>query len=116
MDEKYGGIVYFKDSENKPVEAYEHDMKLWWPHNEGIVASLLLFKITGKQKYADWFEKLTKYSFEHFSDREFGEWYGYLRRDGQLTEPPCKGCTYKGPFHVLRCLASVIQIFDGKDF
>ena len=36
---------YFKDAENKPVEAYEHDMKLWWPHNEGIVASLLLFKI-----------------------------------------------------------------------
>ena len=115
-DSKYGGIVYFKDAEDKPVEAYEHDMKLWWPHNEGIVASLLLFKITGKQKYADWFEKLTKYSFEHFSDREFGEWYGYLRRDGQPTEPPCKGCTYKGPFHVLRCLASVIQIFDGKDF
>ena len=115
-DEKYGGIVYFKDAGDKPVEAYEHDMKLWWPHNEGIVASLLLFKVTGKQQYADWFEKLTKYSFEHFSDREFGEWYGYLRRDGQPTEPPCKGCTYKGPFHVLRCLASVIRIFDDKDF
>ena len=115
-DKKYEGIVYFKDAENKPVEAYEHDMKLWWPHNEGIVAALYFYKITGKQIYAEWFEKLTKYSFEHFSDREFGEWYGYLRRDGLPTEPPCKGCTYKGPFHVLRCLASVIRIFDGKDF
>ena len=115
-DNKYQGIVYFKDAENKPVEAYEHDMKLWWPHNEGIVASLLLFKITNKQKYADWFEKLTEYSFKYFSDRKYGEWFGYLRRDGNPTEPPCKGCTYKGPFHVLRCLASVIGIFDNIDF
>ena len=115
-DKTYEGIVYFKDAENKPVEAYEHDMKLWWPHNEGIVAALYLYKITGKKIYEEWFEKLTKYSFEHFSDRKFGEWYGYLRRDGLPTEPPCKGCTYKGPFHVLRCLASVIRIFDGKDF
>lgn len=115
-DNKYQGIVYFKDAENKPVEAYEHDMKLWWPHNEGIVASLLLFKINNKQKYADWFEKLTEYSFKYFSDRKYGEWFGYLRRDGNPTEPPCKGCTYKGPFHVLRCLASVIGIFDNIDF
>ena len=27
-DEKYGGIIYFRDVEGKPVEAYEHDMKL----------------------------------------------------------------------------------------
>lgn len=111
-DTKYEGIVYFKDVENKPVEAYEHDMKLWWPHNEGINASLLLFKMTEKQIYADWFEKLTNYSFKHFSDRMYGEWYGYLRRDGKPTEPACKGCTYKGPFHVMRCLANVIGIFN----
>ena len=113
-DKKYGGIFYFKDVENKPVEAYEHDMKLWWPHNEGINASLLLFSLTGKQEYAEWFEKITKYAFKHFSDSKFGEWYGYLRRDGKVTEPPCKGCTFKGPFHVMRCLASVLKIFDGK--
>ena len=58
----------------------------------------------------------TKYSFEHFSDRKYGEWYGYLRRDGLPTMPPCKGCTYKGPFHVMRCLSSVLCIFDDKEF
>ena len=115
-DNEFGGIFYFKDSEGLPVESYEHDMKLWWPHNEGIVASLLLYKTTGKEIFKDWFVKLTDYAFKHFSDREYGEWYGYLRRDGKPTMPPCKGCTYKGPFHVMRCLSSVIQIFDGKDF
>ena len=114
-DEDCGGIFYLKDAENRPVEAYEHDMKLWWPHNEGMNASLYLFKLTGKEEYAFWFEKMTDYAFKHFSDRKFGEWYGYLRRDGVPTQPPCKGCTYKGPFHVMRCLATVLNIFNGKE-
>ena len=33
-DEEYGGLLYFIDCLGKPTEAYEHDMKLWWPHNE----------------------------------------------------------------------------------
>jgi len=111
-DEEYGGIRYFKDCLGKPVEAYEHDMKLWWPHNEATSASLLLYKLTKDEYYLDWFKKLTEYSFSHFSDHKYGEWYGYLRRDGKPTEPPCKGHTYKGPFHVMRCLNNVILMLQ----
>lgn len=113
-DEEYKGILYFKDCLGKPVEAYEHDMKLWWPHNEGINASLLLYKLTGKKVYEDWFKKITKYAFNHFSDHKYGEWYGYLRRDGKTTMPPCKGHTYKGPFHVMRCLNNAIGLLDKE--
>ena len=111
-DKEYGGIIYFKDVEGNPVEAYEHDMKLWWPHNEAIIASLYLYKITREEKYKEWFERITDYAFSHFSDREYGEWFGYLRRDGKPTEPPCKGHTYKGAFHVMRMLSKVLEIFD----
>ena len=113
-DNEFGGIIYFKDIEGKPVEAYEHDMKLWWPHNEAMIASLLLYREFGDAKYKEWFERVSDYAFEHFSDPEFGEWFGYLRRDGKPTEPPCKGHTYKGAFHVMRMLAKVLNIFDGK--
>ncbi len=109
-DEIYGGILYFKDLEGHPVEAYEHDMKLWWPHNEAIIASLKLYKQTGNEKYFSVFERVVDYAFNRFSDFKYGEWYGYLRRDGLPTEPPCKGHTYKGPFHVLRMLTIVIEI------
>ncbi|MBO5665827.1 MAG: AGE family epimerase/isomerase, partial [Firmicutes bacterium] len=30
-DQEYGGLLYFIDCLGKPPEAYEHDMKLWWP-------------------------------------------------------------------------------------
>lgn len=114
-DKEYGGILYFKDVLGMPVEAYEHDMKLWWPHNEAVIASYMLYKDTGEEKYKEIFNKVCDYAFEHFSDKEYGEWFGYLRRDGKPTEPPCKGHTYKGPFHVMRMLAKCICLMQNNE-
>ena len=52
-DQEYGGLLYFIDCLGKPPEAYEHDMKLWWPHNEILIASLMLYRDTGEEKYLD---------------------------------------------------------------
>lgn len=109
-DKEYGGLLYFIDCLGRPPEAYEHDMKLWWPHNEILIASLMLYRDTGDEKYLDWFEKTLDYCKEHFADPEYGEWYGYLRRDGKPTEPPCKGSTFKGPFHLPRMLCMCDQM------
>lgn len=106
-DREYGGLLYFVDCLGKPPEAYEHDMKLWWPHDEILIASLMLYKDTGKEEYLNWFFKTLDYCREHFSDPEFGEWYGYLRRDGLPTMPSTKGSTFKGPFHLPRMLINV---------
>ena len=103
-DKEYGGLLYFVDCLGKPPEAYEHDMKLWWPHNEIMISSLMLYRDTGDEKYFDWFEKTVAYCKEHFADPEYGEWYGYLRRDGLPTQPSTKGSTFKGPFHLPRAL------------
>ena len=112
-DKEYGGLLYFVDCLGNPPEAYEHDMKLWWPHDEILIASLMLYRDTGKQEYLDWFYKTLEYSKAHFSDPEYGEWYGYLRRDGKPTEPACKGSTFKGPFHLPRMLILVDGMITG---
>ena len=109
-DKEYGGLLYFTDCLGKPPEAYEHDMKLWWPHNEIMIASMMLYRDTGDEKYLDWFYKTVDYCKTYFADPEYGEWYGYLRRDGKPTEPACKGCTFKGPFHVPRSLIMADQL------
>lgn len=109
-DREYGGLLYFTDCLGKPPEAYEHDMKLWWPHNEILISSVMLYRDTGEEKYLDWFYKTLDYCKAHFADPEYGEWYGYLRRDGKPTEPACKGCTFKGPFHVPRSLIMADQL------
>ena len=111
-DEEYGGLLYFTDCLGKPPEAYEHDMKLWWPHNEILISSMMLYRDTGDEKYLDWFYRCMDYCKEHFSDPLYGEWYGYLRRDGLPTMPSTKGSTFKGPFHMPRSMILVDKMID----
>lgn len=111
-DKQYGGLLYFIDCMGKPPEAYEHDMKLWWPHNEILIASMMFYRDTRDEYYLDRFNETAEYCKAHFADPGFGEWFGYLRRDGLPTEPPCKGSTFKGPFHVPRSLIIVDKLMD----
>jgi len=100
-DKEYGGILYFRDVYNKPVQEYWQDMKFWWPHNEVIIATLLAYLMTGNEKYAAWHKLVHDYSYKHFHDKEQGEWFGYLHRDGTIAQT-AKGNLFKGPFHLPR--------------
>lgn len=111
-DKEYGGLLYFRDCLGHPPEAYEHDMKLWWPHNEIVIASLMAYRDTKDEYFFECFRKAFDYCIEYFSDRKYGEWYGYLRRDGKPTEPACKGSTFKGPFHLPRMLIMADKMID----
>lgn len=102
-DEQFGGILYFRDVYGKPVQEYWQDMKFWWPHNEAVIATMLAFEMTGDAKYAQWHKLVHDWSFKHFADPEFGEWYGYLHRDG-TPSVRLKGNMWKGFFHHPRML------------
>ena len=106
-DKEYDGLLYFVDCLGNPPEAYEHDMKLWWPHNEIMIASMMLYRDTRDEQYLNWFKRCLAYCQKVFSDPAYGEWYGYLRRDGKPTMPSTKGSTFKGPFHLPRALIMV---------
>ena len=100
-DPEFSGILYFRDVYNKPVQEYWHDMKFWWPQNETIIATLLAYLVTGNPKYADWHRMVHKYAYEKFHDKQHGEWFGYLHRDGTVSQT-AKGNLFKGPFHLPR--------------
>jgi len=102
-DSEHGGIYYFLDSEGYSPVPLEWSMKLWWPHCEAMYAHLLNYKLFGLG--SDWqaFTQVTDFTFAHFPDNEYGEWYGYLDRQGNVTHR-FKGGPYKGCFHVPRAL------------
>ena len=100
-DPEYGGITYFRDVKNRPVQEYWHDMKFWWPHNEAIIATLLAYQLTGDEKYARWHRDVSDWAHAKFHDPEHGEWYGYLHRDGRISTTT-KGNLWKGFFHLPR--------------
>ncbi|WP_300603851.1 AGE family epimerase/isomerase [Niabella sp.] len=100
-DPEHGGILYFRDVYHKPVQEYWQDMKFWWPQNEAIIATLLAYLVTGNEKYADWHRQIHDYAYAHFHDRQNGEWFGYLHRNGSIAQT-AKGNLFKGPFHLPR--------------
>ncbi|QEL17955.1 N-acylglucosamine 2-epimerase [Limnoglobus roseus] len=112
-DDEFGGVFYFRDLRGLPVQDYWHDMKFWWPHCEVVIATLLAWTLTGDEKYARWHRQVHDWSFRHFPDPEFGEWYGYLHRDGRVSVP-LKGNLWKGPYHLPRMLWYCWKLLDAS--
>jgi len=103
-DEDFGGIFYYQDYLGYPTEKLESTMKLWWVHVESLLAMLLAYKLTGSKSHWEWFERISDYSFKHFSDKDNGgEWFGYLDRQGKSVFT-LKGGKWKGFFHLPRAL------------
>ena len=102
-DKEYGGIINFRDCRNLPPQDYSQDMKFWWPQTEAIIATLYAYQATKDEKYLEMHKQISEWTYAHFPDKEYGEWYGYLHRDGTVAQP-AKGNIFKGPFHVPRMM------------
>lgn len=102
-DAQYGGIFYFLDSQGHPPQQLEWDQKLWWVHMEALIALSRGYSLTGRGECLDWYRRLHSYTWDHFPDPQYGEWYGYLNRRGEVLLP-LKGGKWKGCFHVPRGL------------
>jgi hypothetical protein len=102
-DKEYGGIINFRDCKNLPPQDYSQDMKFWWPQTEAIIATLYAYQATGNEKYLEMHKQISDWTYAHFPDKEYGEWYGYLHRDGTVAQP-AKGNIFKGPFHIPRMM------------
>lgn len=102
-DTECGGIFYFLDARGRPPGQLEWDQKLWWVHIETLVALLKGYRLTGQAACWSWFQRVHEYAWKHFPDPQYGEWFGYLNRRGEVLLP-LKGGKWKGCFHVPRGL------------
>jgi N-acylglucosamine 2-epimerase len=111
-DKKYGGLFYFLDIKGHPTQQLEWDQKLWWVHIETLISLAKGYQLTGNRKCKEWFEKIHEYTWKHFKDPEYPEWFGYLNRQGEpLLE--IKGGKWKGCFHVPRGLYEIWKILEN---
>ena len=110
-DKEFGGIFYFMDRLGKPRHELEFDQKLWWVHLETLISLIKGYQLTGDQRCLDWFQRVHDYTWSHFRDTDYPEWYGYLNRQGEVLLP-LKGGKWKGCFHVPRGLLNVWKILE----
>ena len=110
-DSEFGGIYSFLDVEGRQPAQVEWDMKYWWPHCEALIATLMAYASTKDRHWERWFETIHDYTFSHFPDRVYGEWFGYLHRDGSIANT-VKGNHYKVFFHIPRSMLKIIQLLN----
>ena len=110
-DEQYGGIFYFLDAKSAPPLQLEWDQKLWWVHLETLVALAKAYLYTRRQDVWEAYQTVHTYTWDHFPDSEYGEWYGYLNRQGEILLP-LKGGKWKGCYHVPRALLECWKCFE----
>lgn len=110
-DQEYGGLFYFMDAEGRPPQQLEWDQKLWWVHVETLVALAMGYRLTQREACWEWYQKVHDYAWSRFADPEYGEWFGYLNRRGEVLLN-LKGGKWKGCFHVPRAMFLCWQQFE----
>ena len=68
-------------------------------------------EMCGDPVFLDWHERVRRYSYERFEDREHGEWRQRLDRTG---EPIAKvvALPVKDPFHLPRALIYCMDVLE----
>jgi N-acylglucosamine 2-epimerase len=107
----YGGLRYLANVDGTPTNPSSADHKLWWPHAEALYALLLGWAITGRDDLAAWYHRVHEYAFDRFPDRQYGEWYGYLNRDGSVIFT-AKANGAKGFFHLPRVFLRIAMLLE----
>ncbi|MCM1029128.1 MAG: AGE family epimerase/isomerase [Pseudoflavonifractor sp.] len=110
-DKEYGGVINFVDCKGFPSQDYSQDMKFWWPQTEAVIASLYAYLMTRDERYIEMHRMANDWAYTHLPDKEYGEWYGYLHRDGSVAQP-AKGNIFKGPFHIPRMMIKSAMLID----
>ncbi|KAB1253360.1 N-acylglucosamine 2-epimerase [Camelus dromedarius] len=111
-DPEHGGLFSFQDADGLCPTQLEWAMKLWWPHSEAMIAFLMGYSDGGDPTLLHVFYQVAEYTFRQFRDPEYGEWFGYLNREGKVALT-IKGGPFKGCFHVPRCLAMCEEMLSA---
>lgn len=75
------GFVYTVDWDGAPVVR----TRMHWVIAEAIAAAAVLHRLTGRQRYADWYFDWWQHAAESFLDLENGSWHHELDPGGQPT-------------------------------
>lgn len=105
--DKDGGLLY----EGKAKEIIDTD-KHWWPQAEAVVGFLNAFELSGKDHFLKAAERSWEFTERSIVDRERGEWYWIVSRDGTPNNEKEKVGPWKCPYHNSRMCFEVMERVD----
>lgn len=90
-----------------------HPEKHWWCEAEGVVGFLNAYEISGDEKFARAAVRLWDFIETRMVDRQNGEWFKTLRRDGSPVYEQRKTGPWEDPYHHSRSCMEVIRRIDA---
>lgn len=100
------GIVYTTDWDGKPVV---HD-RMHWTLAEGINTAAVLYRVTGKEKYAEDYAEFMKYLDEKVLDHVHGSWFHQLNQKNEVV-----GTVWPGKPDLYHALQAVMIPYYAAD-
>lgn len=120
-DEEYGGFYQHVDLDGALEERFRTndyagipaawDDKIWWVQAECLYALAMSALDHENERHYAYFLKMYDYIQTYLRDKEYGEWYSILKRDGTVRSD-YKGFELKGPYHVPRCLMQLAVLIE----
>ena len=110
-DQEYGGLFLHIDVAGGEPFLPHADKKASWPHAEALCATLMAQEHAGDPWCMEWYRRIHDWAFEHFPDRENGEWTQRLDRFGNKTDEVI-AMPVKDPFHVPRAIIYCIEALE----
>jgi len=110
-DRRWGGLLLGLDLDGCEPYLPNSECKLWWPHCEALCGLLMAFEECRERWCLDWYRRIHNWSFDHFPDREHGEWTQRLDRQGRRIETVV-GLPVKDPFHLPRAIIYAIESLE----
>ncbi len=105
--DKDGGLLY----EGRGGEVIDTD-KHWWPQAEAVVGFLNAYELSKRDHFLKASERSWEFIEKHIVDRERGEWYWMVSRDGIPKNGKYKVDPWKCPYHNSRCCFEVMERLD----
>lgn len=107
--EPNGGIAY----EGGPLGPVNSE-KIWWAQAEAMVGFYNAFQLSGREEFALAARGVWDYIQAHMIDREHGEWFKQLSRDGKVDAAHYKIGPWDCPYHSARACFEMMARLGEK--
>jgi mannobiose 2-epimerase len=103
-----GGLYYELFPDENRLDTDKH----WWPQAEAMVGHFNAFQLSGEELFALQALKSWEFIKNRIIDREFGEWYWSVNREGVPQKEKEKAGFWKCPYHNGRACMEMIRRID----
>lgn len=104
LDTQYGGL--FEAEKDGILQTNGSE---WWTQAEAVVGFFNAYTMTGEQHYLDAVYSVWRFIRDHLVDRQNGEWFWGVSRDGKTVFDDTKVSEWKCPYHNSRMCFEILS-------